>query len=63
MLIRTNWQGIGAHRALSVSRDCVDMCRHRYSASLNSDIPKVLTDIPKVIKMKSKAVVDHEGKE
>lgn len=46
-----------------MSRDCVDMCRHRYSASLNSDIPKVLTDIPKVIKMKSKAVVDHEGKE
>lgn len=33
------------------------MCRHRYSASLNSDIPKVVTDIPKEIKMKSKALL------
>lgn len=39
------------------------MCRYKYSVSLNSDIPKVITDIPKVIKMKSKVVVDHEGKE
>lgn len=39
------------------------MCRYRYGASLNSDIPRVMTDIPKVIKMKSRVVGDHEGKE
>lgn len=39
------------------------MCRYRYGASLNSDIPRVMTDIPKVIKMKSRVGGDHEGKE